>query len=267
MLTAKKSLGQNFLKEEQYIKDIISYADISSEVVLEIGPGLGALTFPLLEEAKEVIAVEADPRFKDILLEKKKDNLTLIEGNILDIDVDTLLEQKHISSGAYSVIANIPYYITAPIIRKLLALRYQPRQIILMVQDEVANRLVASPGDMSLLAVMAQYNAKVEKLFFVPKEAFEPVPKVNSAVVKLVPETAIDFVEEKRFFRIVKAAFQSKRKTLVNNLTSITGQSKPALEQVLESLSLRKDIRAQALSLKEWQSLVDTLTPKKDEGQ
>lgn len=267
MLKAKKSLGQNFLREERYIEDIIQEAKIDNEVVLEIGPGLGALTFPLTEKAKTVIAIETDPRFKEILLRENKTNLTLIDGDILDIDADTLLREQNIQSGEYSVVANIPYYITAPIIRKLLGLRVQPRQIILMVQDEVALRLVAKPGAMSLLSVMAQYNAQVTKLFFVPKEAFDPEPKVNSAVIKIVPEKIIDFQEEKQFFRIVKAGFQAKRKTLVNNLMGITGRSRENLEGTLETLGLRKDIRAQALSLQDWRNLVEAVSLEQDKSR
>jgi 16S rRNA (adenine1518-N6/adenine1519-N6)-dimethyltransferase len=261
MLQAKKSLGQNFLEDTSFIDRILEEAALSeAEVVVEIGPGLGALTIPLTERAKEVIAVEADPRFTEILLAADKKNLTLIEGNILDLDLDTLLASKEILTKTYSVVANIPYYITAPIIRRLLALHIQPRQIILMVQDEVAERLTAKPGQMSLLSVMAQYSATVEKLFFVPRTAFEPAPKVDSAVIKIEPKSLIDPKEEKRFFRVVKAGFQAKRKTLTNNLTSLTGKSKEELEQVLQDLGLRTDIRAQALSLAEWQQLVDRLS-------
>ncbi|MEK9173886.1 MAG: 16S rRNA (adenine(1518)-N(6)/adenine(1519)-N(6))-dimethyltransferase RsmA, partial [Patescibacteria group bacterium] len=250
MVEAKKSLGQNFLEDTSYIERILDAALLGAgEVALEIGPGLGALTFLLTERAGQVIAVETDPRFTEILLGENKKNLTLIEGNILDLDLDTLLASKNIQTKTYSVIANIPYYITAPIIRRLLALHIQPRQIILMVQDEVAERLTAKPGSMSLLSVMAQYSATVEKLFFVPRSAFSPVPKVDSAVIKITPRSLVDAKEEKSFFRIVKAGFQAKRKTLVNNLANLTGKSKEALEQILTQLQLRTDIRAQALSI------------------
>jgi 16S rRNA (adenine1518-N6/adenine1519-N6)-dimethyltransferase len=261
MLQAKKSLGQNFLEDTSFINRITEAASIkNSEVIVEIGPGLGALTLPLTKLAKEVIAVEADPRFTQVLVAADKPNLTLIEGNILDIDLDTLLREKGVVTKEYSVVANIPYYITAPIIRMLLRLRTQPRQIILMVQDEVAERLIATPGSMSLLALMAQYNASVEKLFFVPRQAFSPAPKVDSAVIKITPKDVINEKEEKRFFRVVKAGFLAKRKTLVNNLTALTGQSRGELEKLLASLHLRADIRAQALSLDEWRSLVEALS-------
>ncbi len=261
MVEAKKSLGQNFLEDTSYIERILEAALLEKgEIALEIGPGLGALTFPLTDQASHVIAVETDPRFTEILLAENKKNLTLIEGNILDLDLDTLLTSKNIQTKAYSVIANIPYYITAPIIRRLLALHIQPRQIILMVQDEVAERLIAKPGQMSLLSVMAQYSASVEKLFFVPRVAFSPIPKVDSAVIKITPRALVDNKEEKRFFRIVKAGFQAKRKTLTNNLTSLTGKSKEELEALLVDLGLRPDIRAQALSLRDWQKLVEKLS-------
>jgi 16S rRNA (adenine1518-N6/adenine1519-N6)-dimethyltransferase len=130
----------------------------------------------------------------------------------------------------------------------------------LMVQDEVAERLIAKPGQMSLLSVMAQYSASVEKLFFVPRVAFSPIPKVDSAVIKITPRALVDSKEEKHFFRIVKAGFQAKRKTLTNNLTSLTGKSKEELETLLVDLGLRPDIRAQALSLTDWQHLVERLS-------
>jgi len=268
-IKAKKSLGQNFLEEASIVERIIAVSQVSREdVVVEIGPGMGALTFPLLERVKKVIAVEADERFIELLGEKKATNLALYQGNILDINIGAILADEIDEQEKYQVIANIPYYITAPIIRLLLSLPKQPEQIILMVQDEVAERITAEAGAMSLLSIMAQYYAKTEKLFFVPKEAFDPVPKVDSAIIRLIPQKAFDKEEDRRFFRVVKVGFQARRKTLVNNLRGAFGLDKETIEKLLGARALTLDIRAQALTLDDWRWLVDQISnlEEKKEG-
>jgi 16S rRNA (adenine1518-N6/adenine1519-N6)-dimethyltransferase len=257
---AKKSLGQNFLQDDTLIERIIEMADLpKSATVLEIGPGLGALTLPLLTQIKKVIAVEADKRFVTIFTEKKIENLSLYEGNILDINIEKILESELSQDEEYHVLANIPYYITAPIIRLLLSLPRQPKQIILMVQDEVAERLTAKAGAMSLLSIMAQYYADTEKLFFVPRESFDPVPKVDSAVIRLLPKKIFDKEVDQRFFRVVKVGFQARRKTLVNNLNGAFHLKKEDVENLLEELQLSTDIRAQALTLENWEALSEKI--------
>src|SRR3989338_5461843 len=161
---AKKSLGQNFLKDQEVIEKILEAAEVGPEdFVLEIGPGTGALTEALALRVKKLLAVEIDHRLVERLQKHfiKSKNVSILEGNILDIHLEELLETSGLAERRYKIIANIPYYITAHIIRTLLALKYQPRSLTLMVQKEVADRLAAKPGDMSLLSLMAQYYARV----------------------------------------------------------------------------------------------------------
>lgn len=281
---AKKSLGQNFLRDENVIREILGIAEVRPEDhVLEIGPGTGALTEALAGTGARVVAIELDHRLIEGLRKKfeQSGNVTIVEGDILKINVPELLSRDFFSptpssrgldtpplaggeedrgaggreEGGYKIIANIPYYITAPIIRTLLSLEHQPQSLTLMVQDEVAERLAAKAGDMSLLSIMAQYYATVEKKFFVPKEAFDPVPKVDSAVVQIVPKRAFSPEEDRKIFRLARAGFAARRKTLANNLSSSFSLSREAVEEKLRTLGLRPDARAQALSAEDWERL------------
>jgi len=257
-VVAKKSLGQNFLKDEGIIEGIFDTAEVtSSDWVLEIGPGTGALTKHLVNRAEKVMAVELDHMLIEELRQQfaEAKNITLVEGNILDINIQELLATSVFAEHGYKIIANIPYYITAPIIRMLLSLKDQPLSMTLMVQDEVADRLSAKPGSMSMLSLMAQFYATVEKKLSVPKEAFEPVPKVNSAVIYIVPKRIYDPEEDKKLFRLARAGFSARRKTLVNNLSSSLSVPKETVEAKLTELGLRNDIRAQALSVSDWENL------------
>ena len=181
-VTAKKSLGQNFLKDELVLEAIIRVAEIGpADQVFEVGPGTGALTTHLATHAARVIAIELDHALVERLTEhfKESEGVSILEGNILDINLNELLEQADFRSGEYKVVANIPYYITAPIIRTLFALRVRPKSMTLMVQREVAERLTATPGEMSLLSLMAQYYSDAEIALHVPREAFDPAPEVE----------------------------------------------------------------------------------------
>ena len=255
---AKKSLGQNFLRDETVIEQIFSIAQLEkTDWILEVGPGTGALTFRLADRTEKLLAIELDHelvmRLQKHFVNSK--NVSILEGNILDLHLEELLKSSGFSEHPYKIIANIPYYITAPIIRALLSLRSQPRSLTLMVQDEVAERLAAKPGEMSLLSVMAQYYAHVEKRLFVPKTAFDPMPKVDSAVVHIVPRRAYDPEEDRKVFRLARAGFAARRKTLANNLATSFSVPRETVEEGLESLGLRKDIRAQALSIEQWEAL------------
>jgi len=257
-VVAKKSLGQNFLKDEKIIEGIFDVADVTSiDWVLEIGPGTGVLTKHLVDRAEKVMAVELDHMLIEDLRQQFEEakNITLVEGNILDINIQELLATSGFAEHGYKIIANIPYYITAPIIRMLLSLKDQPLSMTLMVQDEVADRLSAKPGDMSMLSLMAQFYATVEKKILVPKESFEPVPKVNSAVICITPKRVYEPEEDKKLFRLARVGFSARRKTLVNNLSSSLGVSKETVEAKLTELGLRNDIRAQALSVSDWENL------------
>lgn len=255
---AKKSLGQNFLQDEEVIERIFEAAEVQpTDWVFEIGPGTGVLTFRLVERVEKLLAIELDHQLVERLQQHFVDSnsVSILEGNILDVNLKELLETSGFSEHPYKIIANIPYYITAPIIRTLLALPYQPQSLTLMVQDAVADRLAAKPGDMSLLSVMAQFYATVEKKFFVPREAFDPVPKVDSAVIQIIPRRAYDQEEDRKTFRLVRAGFSARRKTLLNNLSSSLSLSKEDVAEKLASLGLRPDIRAQALSVDDWERL------------
>lgn len=257
-MKAKKSLGQNFLQDAEVIERIFEAAEVKpADWVLEIGPGTGILTFRLSDQVEKLLAIELDHQLVTRLQEHFVDSksVSILEGNILDVNLKELLEAAGFAEHPYKIIANIPYYITAPIIRTLLALPYQPESLTLMVQDAVADRLAASPGEMSLLSVMAQYYAAVEKKFFVPREAFDPVPKVDSAVIRIVPRRKYDPEEDRKVFRIARAGFAARRKTLVNNLSSSLSVSKEIVEEKLKELGLRPDIRAQALSVDDWERL------------
>lgn len=257
-IVAKKSLGQNFLKDESVVESIFSIADVRpTDWIFEIGPGTGVLTSQLVGKVEKIIAIELDHELITRLQAQYVDSkeLSLLEGNILDMNLKEVLESTQFSEHPYKIIANIPYYITAPIIRTLLSLPYQSVSMTLMVQNEVADRLSAKPGSMSLLSLMAQYYATVEKKLFVSKESFEPVPRVDSAVIQIIPRRAYDPEEDRKVFRLARAGFSARRKTLANNLSSSLGISKETVEEKLRQLDLRTDIRAQALSVENWENL------------
>lgn len=259
-IVAKKSLGQNFLKDDAIIERIFSVAEIEpKDWVVEVGPGTGALTFAMASRVKRLLAIELDHELAMRLQKQFSDSkrVSILEGNILDLHLGEILETAGFSGQPYKVIANIPYYITAPIIRTLLKLPVQPQSLTLMVQNEVAERLAAGPGTMSLLSVMAQYYASVEKKFTVPKEAFEPMPKVESALIHIVPRRPYVPEDDRRVFRLARAGFAARRKTLANNLLTSFGLSRETVLERLQSLGLRIDIRAQALSVTDWERLAE----------
>lgn len=271
-LKPKKSLGQNFLKDEQILQKIIKNGNISpDDVVIEIGPGQGALTELLAEKCKKVIAIELDDRLIPVLQENFQydENIEIIHDDILKINLPQLVEEKIFSLKAneanaaneaknYKVIANIPYYITAPIIRLLLETKFPPSEVILMVQKEVAERITAKPGSMSILAVSVQYYSQAQYLFTVPKTAFDPVPKVDSAIIKITRNSQLSTnnnEEVKKFFRIVRAGFSAKRKTLENNLSNGLHVDKKEVLEKIESIGFVKNTRAQELSVEDWKKL------------
>jgi 16S rRNA (adenine1518-N6/adenine1519-N6)-dimethyltransferase len=264
-LKAKKSLGQNFLKDEDILERIIESAKLSKEdTVLEIGPGQAALTEKLAKVSKKVIAIEIDDRLIEPLHTKLvgNENVEILHGDILQINLPELIEKSNLQESGYKVVANIPYYITAPIVRLLLETKFPPAEVILMVQKEVAERIAAKPGAMSILAVSVQYYAKAEYLFTVLRESFEPIPKIDSAVIKITRnkeplERSKD--ETKKFFKIVRAGFSAKRKTLVNNLANGLQLEKAEIEQKLVSLGFFGNTRAQELSVEDWKKLAEKL--------
>ncbi len=259
---AKKYLGQNFLKDPLVIEQILFASQVKAgDKVLEIGPGTGILTKALAATGAKVMAIEFDHDLIEHLNEQfiESENVSILEGNILDIHLAELLENLGYEHRQYKIVANIPYYITAPIIRALLSLRNQPAVMTLMVQDEVADRLSAKPGDMSLLSIMAQYYASVEKKFFVKKECFDPVPKVDSAVIQIIPQREYDPEEDRKIFRVARAGFAARRKTLVNNLMNSFHLSRNDAEGIISTVGLPLSVRAQELSIEQWIELAKSI--------
>ena len=244
----KKSLGQNFVQDPHALEKIIAAADLSpNDTVLEIGPGTGALTEQLAPLVKRVIAVELDTRLQPILNAAlgHVPNIEFVYADILETDVPTL-----IGGDDYVVVANVPYYITSAILRHLLESNQRPRRIVLTVQLEVAERLVAKPGDMSVLAISAQFYAKTRNVARLKAATFWPRPEVDSAIVRLdtYEQPLVDVPDTQTFFRVVKAGFSQKRKQLKNSLGEGGGV-------LLARAGIDPTRRAETLSLEEWAAL------------
>jgi 16S rRNA (adenine1518-N6/adenine1519-N6)-dimethyltransferase len=257
-LKARKNLGQNFLKDDAVLQRIVEAANLSKEdTVIEIGPGKGVLTEKLAKVCKKVVAIEIDESLIKILDSRFRgnDKAEIIHEDILKINLPELIKRLNVQTPkSYKIVANLPYYITSPIIRLFLETEYPPQEMILMVQKEVAERITAKAGDMSILAVSVQYYAQPEYLFTVSREAFEPKPKVDSAVIKIV-HIVRSKEETKIFFSIVRAGFSAKRKTLVNNLSNGLSVDKKEIEEKIISLGFSKNTRAQELGVEDWKSL------------
>jgi 16S rRNA (adenine1518-N6/adenine1519-N6)-dimethyltransferase len=254
-LRAHKGLGQNFLQDSQALEKIVSAAEIQrTDMVLEIGPGLGSLTRYLAVSAREVIAVELDenllPPLRAVLAPYQ--NIRLIHGDILKLSPNDLITEKE-----YIVVANIPYYITSAVIRHLLENEPKPRRIVLTVQKEVAQRICARPGDMSLLALSVQVYGKPRIAEHIPAGAFFPAPKVDSAVlvVEVYPFPLIKEELLEPFFKLIKAGFSQKRKTLRNSLSSGLHTSPTDAAGLLTRANIDPQRRAETLSIEEWERL------------
>lgn len=254
MAGPKKSLGQHWLRDRFVLEHIADCADISdTDTVLEIGPGLGTLTSELLKRAKQVTAVEFDEDLaRKLPGQFPGKELTVINEDILTFDLSQL-------PAGYKVVANVPYYITSKIVQTLMTSANKPSVAVLLVQKEVAERIAAQPGDMSILAVSAQVYAEAYLGDIVPAELFTPPPKVDSQVVilKTRQQPLIESSEERAFFRMVKAGFSAKRKKLRSSLSGGLGVSKQESEALLERAGISPDKRAEDLSLEQWKALVE----------
>ncbi len=255
-LRPRKSLGQNFLQDERALQEIVSTARIErDDTVLEIGPGLGSLTRYLALSAGSVVAVELDesmlPILEDILA--PHGNVRLVPGDILKINPPDLIQQED-----YLVVANIPYYITSNVIRHLLESEIRPRRMVLTVQKEVAERICAGPGNMSLLALSVQVYGQPAIAGTIPASAFYPPPKIDSAIVRVevYENLVIPAPLLPRFFRLAKAGFGQKRKTIRNALGALMARER--LDYLLEQASIDPQRRAQTLTLEEWKKLTET---------
>lgn len=255
----KKKYGQNFLTDQEQILDkIMEVSNVNSEdTVLEIGPGEGALTEKLLNVAKKVVCVEIDTDLEKILRKKfdKDPKYTLVMNDVLETDLT-----KYINKGT-KVVANIPYYITSPIINKLIDNREYIDEIYIMVQKEVAERICAKSGkDRSVLTLAVEYFGEAEYLFTIPKEFFTPAPKVDSAFMSIKlykDERYKNVVDEEKFFKYAKLAFGNKRKNLLNNFKSL-GYSKDELREKLSSIEISPTDRAENLSIDDFIKIIET---------
>jgi 16S rRNA (adenine1518-N6/adenine1519-N6)-dimethyltransferase len=254
-LQPNKKLGQNFLLDETALQQVVEAASLTCEdAVLEIGPGLGSLTRQLAVHARQVVAVEIDdkliPALKQVV--SQFPNVTVIQGDILTVNLHELFPKTD-----YLVVANIPYNITSALIRHLLEGASAPRRLVLTVQHEVARRICASPGDLSLLALSVQVYGQPKITALIPARAFYPPPKVDSAVLRIerYPTPVIPTAELNSFFKIIRAGFSQKRKTLRNALSAGLHLSPAAAEAWLRSAQVEPMRRAETLSLPEWHRL------------
>lgn len=256
-----KARGQNFLIDENIVDKIIDSAGLSkSTTVLEVGPGLGILTEKLLTKSDNVVAVEVDKHSVQYLKTKfqselKNKKLTLIESDALKVD----WRKQGLFDFQFKIVANLPYSITSLFFRQFLEFGPKPSEIIVMIQKEVAERMLAKVGKMNLLALSSQFFSEPEILFLVGSGSFWPAPEVESAVIKLKLKTELPEVDIKKMFRLAKMGFASKRKQLKNNLASGLKKNPIAVEDVLNNLNLRSDIRAQDLSVANWVDLVGNI--------
>jgi 16S rRNA (adenine1518-N6/adenine1519-N6)-dimethyltransferase len=257
--TKKKSLGQNFLKSKPVIKNIVRAGEVGTgDMVLEVGPGKGDLTEALLEAGARIIAVEKDDRLIPILKEKfekeiASNQLTLIHTDILNVDLEKIM----VGSLPFSVIANIPYYITGQLFRLFLEGKCQPMRMVVLVQKEVAIRIVARNGRESILSLSVKAYGIPEMVAKVSRKLFSPQPGVDSAIllVKSISKNFFSNFSEEKFFEFVHAGFAQKRKKLIRNLERVS--SRKELSEIFKNLGLDENLRAENLKLADWRNLLD----------
>jgi 16S rRNA (adenine1518-N6/adenine1519-N6)-dimethyltransferase len=257
-LHARKGLGQNFLIDEDVLGEIISSAGLSIEdLVIEVGPGLGILTGELAEHAGRVIAIEIDDNLAALLKERlaSNANVRVISQDILKTELAVLLSEY--KTTKYKVVANLPYYITSPVLRHFLESDCKPESMVVMVQKEVAEEIAAKPGKMSLLSIGVQLYGRPEIITKVPAESFYPAPKVDSAILKVTPylQPRVQIDDREGFFKLVRAGFASARKQLANSLAQGLGISKEESLALLNKAGIDARRRAETLSIEEWAQL------------
>ena len=265
----KKSFGQNFLTDTNILQKIVDTAEIDDQVnVIEIGPGIGALTEFLAERAAQVMAFEIDHRLVPILADTLRDfdNVTVVNEDILKVDLAQHIQNFKNPDLPIKVVANLPYYITTPILMHLIESGIPFSEFVVMMQKEVADRISAKPNTKAYgsLSIAVQYYMTAKVAFIVPRTVFVPAPNVDSAILKMVrrPEPAVAVEDEKFFFKVSKASFTHRRKTLWNNLTGYFGKTdeiKDKLTKALDQAGLFPSVRGEALGLEEFASLADAL--------
>lgn len=268
--TFKKSFGQNFLTDTNILQKIVDTAEIDKNVnVIEIGPGIGALTEFLAENAAEVVAFEIDERLVPILEDtlRDHDNIKVINEDVLKADLQTRVKEFKNPNLPIKVVANLPYYITTPILMHLIESKIPFAEFVVMMQKEVADRISAEPNTKAYgsLSIAVQYYMTAKVAFVVPRTVFVPAPNVDSAILKMTrrEQPLVEVKDEDFFFRVSKISFVHRRKTLWNNLTSHFGKSeevKTKLEQALGNANIKPSIRGEALSIPDFARLSDALS-------
>lgn len=271
-LRPSKKLGQNFLIDKTSIRKIIAAADLQpGDVVLEIGPGLGSLTQELAKRVTKVIAVEKDKNMVAILKEQLEclnvRNVQVVLGDILKIEPRSFAKSRGEIENSFKIVGNLPFYLTAPVIRKFLESENPPKEMILVVQKEVAQRICAKPPDMNLLAVAVQFyaspsqisskfaRARPKIISYISRRSFWPSPKVDSAIIKIVPHNGTRTVLVPLFFKIVRAGFSQPRKQLANNFSKMLKLDKETVKSWLWKNHIKPEQRAETLSLEDWKNL------------
>jgi 16S rRNA (adenine1518-N6/adenine1519-N6)-dimethyltransferase len=264
-LRARKGLGQHFLIDGGVLETVIAAAELDSDdLVVEVGPGLGILTRELAQRAGGVVAIELDDKLAALLKKTLAsfNNVTIVNGDVLEIEPKGLVKGRN-----YKVVANLPYYITSPVLRHFLEAEAKPQTMVVMVQKEVAEAIAAKPGDMSLLSVGIQFYGEPKIITSVPAESFYPAPEVSSAILKInvYPKPAVD-VDEAGFFDTVRAGFAAPRKQLANSLAKGLGLEKSAVLPLLQRARVDPQRRAETLSIAEWAELWRVLEGKHADG-
>lgn len=271
-LQARKGLGQHFLIDEEVLELITSAAGLTStDVIMEIGPGLGVLTKELARQGGWVVTIELDSKLAAILKQTLAsfNNVTIVNEDILQVDPEALLQEQKVrfppaigSPFSYKVVANLPYYITSPVLRHFLEASVKPQIMVVMVQKEVAEAIVAKPGQMSMLSISVQFYGEPTIISYVPAQCFYPAPEVDSAIlkIKLYSQPAVEVADNESFFALVRAGFIAARKQIGNSLAQGLGLPKAECLSLLEKASIVPQRRAETLTLDEWAKLWQVFT-------
>ncbi len=263
-LRARKRLGQHFLVDGSVLSQIIAAAELTpTDIVLEVGPGLGILTAELAKRVERVVAVELDDNMAKSLSKTLAsfNNVTVINQDILKVDPQVLFQELKMKSPRYKVVANLPYYITSPVLRHFLEASLKPQTMIVMVQKEVAAQITAKPGKMSILSVSVQLYGEATIVGYVPSRCFYPPPEVDSAILRVAvyPQPAVS-VDNVSFFRLVRAGFSAARKQIANPLAQGLALPKAEVLPLLEKAGIVSQRRAETLTLAEWARLWQVFT-------